>query len=314
MAQQISDPGFGTRVGRTSGRIVNADGSLNVRRVGDRFHITDVYHFLLTARWWKFVLLVFGVYMAVNLVFASVYIAIGTDQLTMMPDHTASQSFEAALLFSAQTLTTVGYGTLAPRTTFIGAVAAFEALTGLLLFGIFTGVTFGRFARIQPRITFSDEAVIGPLRDEMNAFMFRLVNERSSVVMDASATCLLVLAEPLKNQSARRYFQLPLEAPRITSLALNWTLVHPITTESPLFGLSDKELRDAKAEFLITIQAFDDTVGQSFYARMSYTADQIVRGRRFEPMFWTNEHGDVELHINKVHNHVEAELLPEVRV
>jgi len=231
-----------------------------------------------------------------------------------MPDHTASQSFEAALLFSAQTLTTVGYGTLAPRTTFIGAVAAFEALTGLLLFGIFTGVTFGRFARIQPRITFSDEAVIGPLRDEMNAFMFRLVNERSSVVMDASATCLLVLAEPLKNQSARRYFQLPLEAPRITSLALNWTLVHPITTESPLFGLSDKELRDAKAEFLITIQAFDDTVGQSFYARMSYTADQIVRGRRFEPMFWTNEHGDVELHINKVHNHVEAELLPEVRV
>lgn len=69
-----------------------------------------------------------------------------------------------------------------------------------------------------------------------------------------------------------------------------------------------------EAEFLVTITAFDDTVGQSFYARTSYTADYVIRGRRFEPMFWPNEHGDVELHINKVHDHVEAELLAEVPV
>lgn len=312
MAQQINDPGFGTKVGRASGRIVNPDGTLNVRRVGDTFHTSDIYHYLLTSRWYQFVLMVFAAYTFVNLVFAAVYITIGTEHITNVIAKTVVEELEAAFLFSAQTLTTVGYGNMAPRTTFVGAIAAFEALIGLLLFGIFTGVTYGRFARIQPRITFSEEAIIAPLRGERNAFMFRLVNERSSVVMDASANLLLAMLNPAKDASIRTFYSLNLEVSKINSLALNWTLVHPITEESPLFGLSVQDLKDAHAEFLVTVTAFDDTVGQNFYSRTSYTAKQIVAGRRFEPMFWTNEHGDVELHINKVHDHIEAELLPEV--
>ena len=108
-----------------------------------------------------------------------------------------------------------------------------------------------------------------------------------------------------------RFYNLPLESPKINSLALNWTLVHPITQDSPLFGLPIKELHTAQAEFLVTITAFDDTVRQTFYARTSYTAEQVVSGRKFEPMFWTTDQGDVELHVEKVHDHVEAELLPE---
>lgn len=311
MAQQISDPGFGTKVGRAGGRIINPDGTLNVRRIGDRFHTSDIYHFLLISRWSTFILLVFAVYTLVNLVFASIYMTIGTEHLTNILGKSLPNQFESAFLFSAQTLTTVGYGNLAPRTTFIGAIAAFEALLGLLLFGIFTGVTYGRFARIQPRITFSKEAIIAPLRGERNAFMLRLVNERSSVVMDASANLLLAMTDLSQNSAHRKFYSLPLEVTKINSLALNWTLVHAIVPESPLFGISHDDLVKSRAEFLVTITAFDDTVGQSFYARTSYTAEQVVLGRRFDPMFWTNEHGDVELHIGKVHDHIEAELLPE---
>lgn len=309
MAQQINDPGFGVKVGRVRGRIVNPDGSPNVRRFGDHFNTADIYHYLLTARWWAFVLMVLAAYTVVNMLFAALYLTIGTDQLTNVRTQSTREQFESAFLFSAQTLTTVGYGNLAPRTTLVGAIAAFEALIGLLIFGIFTGVTYGRFARIKARITFSNDAVVAPLRSERNAFMVRLVNERSSVIMDAQANLLLALTDHTQEKAGRRFYQLPLEVSKINSLALNWTLVHAINTDSPLYGLSEADLKKSHAEFLVTITAFDDSVGQSFYSRTSYTADQVRWGRRFEPMFWTNEEGDVELHINKVHDHIEANLV-----
>ncbi len=307
MAKQISDPGYGIKLGGT-GRVVNPDGSLNVRRHGDTFHISDMYHMFLTWSWTKFLLFTVVVYIVVNAVFGTIYLLIGTDQILNATDGDWWMELSDAMFFSAQTLTTVGYGNLAPRSPLVSAIASLEALAGLFIFGIFTGLSFGRFSRIKPRITFATHAVLAPHKDGRNAFMCRLVNERSSTIMDSTASVIVVMQDPNEPSHSRRYYQLPLDISHIASLALNWTLVHTITPESPLNGLTLADLTKLNAEFLITLTAFDDTVGQQFYARHSYRPQEIIEGSRYVSMFETLPTGDVTLHVDRIHDTTPAPL------
>ncbi|NQW31012.1 MAG: potassium transporter [Ignavibacteria bacterium] len=309
MAKQTTDPGFGIKVGAPTGRIINKDGSLNVIRNGERFHFSDVYHFVLMTSWTKFLLLTVAFYVVVNACFGTIYLLIGTSQIQNATSGTWWNELSDAMFFSSQTLTTVGYGNLAPGSALVSTVAAFEALTGLFIFGIFTGLSFGRFSRIKPRITFSKSAVVTKYSDTENALMCRIVNERVGMVMDAEASILLVMQEDSAHNSKRGYFTLPLELNHITSLALNWTLVHPITADSPLFGISTEDFVNRNSEILIIIKAFDDTVGESFYTRNSYRPHEVQWGVKFAPMFFTTAHGDVELHIDKIHDVLDSPLL-----
>ncbi len=309
MAKQINDPGFGIKLGGT-GRIVRRDGSLNVGRVGDRFHWSDLYHAALMWSWTKYLGLTLVLYIVVNAVFGTLYMLIGTDQILNAQDGDWWMELSDAMFFSAQTLTTVGYGNLAPGSPLVSAIASLEALAGLFIFGIFTGISFGRFSRIKPRITFAEKAVIGPHRDGYNGFMCRLVNERSSVVMDSTANLILVMQDPNEPQHNRRYYQLNLDISHISSLAINWTLVHTITSDSPLSGLRLADLVQRNAEFLVILTAFDDTVGQQFYSRYSYRPQEILEGAKYVSMFETLDSGDVTVHVDRVHDTTPMELYP----
>lgn len=310
MAKPSADPGFGIKYGRVTGRLIRPDGTVNLRRVGERFHPSDIYHTMVVVSWWRFFAATIAVYVVVNSFFATLYMAVGTEHIAQAPSADWMQSFETAVFFSAQTLTTVGYGDLAPHGALTNAIASFEALTGLILFGLVTGLSFARFAHIKPRILFSHNAIIAPHRDRLNGFMIRLVNERASYVMDASASVTLSLQDVHGASHNRRYYSLPLDVDSIKTLAMNWTLVHTITPDSPVYGITLQDLIDRNAEVLVILTAFDDTVGQQFYARTSYVPSEFVYGARFEPMFWPNEAGDIELHLEKTHATTPAELFP----
>jgi inward rectifier potassium channel len=309
MAQRpTSDPGFGIKYGRTTGRIVNRNGELNVLRRGETFHPSDVYHMLLTMSWTKFFAVTVAAYIIVNVLFGVIYMLLGTENILHSANGDWYEELGSAMFFSAQTLTTVGYGNLAPGSAWVSLVSALEAMAGLFIFGIFTGLAFGRFSRIKPRILFSEVAVVAPYKDEKNGFMLRLANERDSAIMDARATLFMVMQDENGSSHNRRYYELPLELDHLVSLALNWTLVHAITLDSPLYGISHQDLIDRNAEFLVILNAFDDTVGQHFYSRYSYKGNEVAWGSKFEQMFTTTEHGDVELHIEKMHHTTPAEL------
>ena len=258
--------------------------------------------------WGRYIVTTIAIYVGVNLSFALLYFVIGNDQIDGTLGGTTWQRFAEAAYFSAQTLTTVGYGALHPGSGLVSAIAALEAMFGLLLFGVFTGLTFGRFSRIKPRISFSDEAIIAPYRDGQNALMFRLANERDGAIMNAKVSVLLVVEFTEDDRLKRRYFDLSLEIKEIKSLALSWTIVHPITTDSPLLRLREQDLQEVNAEVIVIMEAFDDTVSQNFYARKSYSAHEIAIGRKFVPMFQDDHRGSVELDMDKLGVHEEVDL------
>jgi inward rectifier potassium channel len=98
----------------------------------------------------------------------------------------------------------------------------------------------------------------------------------------------------------RDYKVLKLERSKVFFFPLTWTIVHPIDTDSPLYGKTAADLELLQAETLILIKGYDDTFSQTVHARYSYRYDEIEWNARFEPAFHVDEEGDLVLEINKV--------------
>ncbi|MEO6420751.1 MAG: ion channel, partial [Polyangiaceae bacterium] len=69
-------------------------------------------------------------------------------------------SFEDAFFFSVQTLATIGYGTMAPQTTFTHVLVTVESILGVIAVGSLAGVAFARLSRPQARVLFTNKIVI----------------------------------------------------------------------------------------------------------------------------------------------------------
>ena len=272
------DLGLGLKTGPRRG--VNKDGSFNVRRVGaPAFRPYELYHQLIAMPLSRFIGILLAGYLTANLCFGSLYTLLGLEHFAKASG--APMGFLDAFFFSAQTLTTVGYGHIYPLGTLASLVAAVESLVGLLAFAVATGLLYGRFSRPHARVLFSRHAVVAPFRGG-RAFMFRIVNERSNQLIEVEANVTLSFLDP--ETGNRQFSALKLERTRINLFPSNWTLVHPMDAESPLAGLGEAELRAADAEFIVLIKAFDDTFAQTVYARSSYKAEEVAWGQRFLPM------------------------------
>ena len=288
-------------LGRTGGRSrsVNKDGSFNVLRVGlPRLRLYEVYHHLITMGWAPFLGLLFAGYLVTNALFALVYLGIGMEHFVRLGGSRFPDRALDAFFFSAQTLTTVGYGQISPRGPLASAVAALESLLGLLSFALATGLLYGRFSRPQACLRFSVLAVVAPYQ-KITGFMFRLVNMRSNQLIEVEATVSLSLQEDPAIES-RSYVLLPLERSKIHLFPSSWTVVHPIDETSPLQGMTEADLRRANAEFIVLIKAFDDTFSQTIYARTSYTAEEVRWGSRFRPMAALRADGMTEMDVRRL--------------
>ena len=201
--------------------------------------------------------------------------------------------------FSSHTLSTVGYGNISPRGMAANGVASFEALIGVLGLAVATGLLFGRVSRPSARIGFSEAAVIAPYQ-EITALEFRIINRRPNILVDTEARILLMTVESTEGEPRRKFEFLKLERESVLFLATPWTIVHPIDSESPLFGKTAADLARLQAEILILIKAFDDTFAQSVQQRYSYRHDEFIWGRRFAPAFFIGKEGDLVIELDKI--------------
>jgi len=78
---------------------------------------------------------------------------------------------------------------------------------------------------------------------------------------------------------------LDLEFAKVNSLSLSWTLVHPITKESPLYGFSSQDFTAISGEIFVFIKTFDDMFSTVVASSSSYTFDEVVYGGKFKPMY-----------------------------
>jgi inward rectifier potassium channel len=293
------DPGLTQQVSGVLRRAINKDGSFNVLRRGGSWRDTHPYLYLINTSWTKFFAIVFAGYIAVNLIFALIYYSLPAPQIVGTDAPSGLARFMNDFFFSSHTLTTVGYGNFAPAGLLANSIAALEALVGLLSFALATGLTFGRVSKPSAKFGFSANAVIAPYQ-ERTSLQFRIVNQRSNVLIELQASIILMTVEPVDGKFVRQYTALPLERDRVYFFPLTWTIVHPIDESSPLYGKSAADLERLQAEVLILIKAFDDTFSQNVNARYSYRYDEIEWSAKFAPAFHIDEQGEMVLDVDRV--------------
>ena len=302
------DLGFGKFVSAKSRRrLVNRDGTFNVRRTGlGLFERVSLYHFLLEISWPRFLGLAALSYILAKAVFAAAYVALGREALNGLEATSALAAFGEAFFFSVYTFSTIGYGDVTPVSWQAGVVVTLESLAGLASFGLAAGLMFARFARPNARIIFSRNALIAPYKGG-RSFEFRIVNSRKNQIIELSAR--VILARRTREGGGRSYRELSLERERVAIFPLSWTIVHPIDDSSPLAGLSPEELHASEAEFLVLLTGFDETFAQTVHARSSYRADELVYGARFASMF-DHDEGDGLLSVDlaRIHEVLSAPL------
>jgi inward rectifier potassium channel len=301
---EFNDLGFGTRLAEQKSRLLNRDGSFNIERRGlPRLYALNIYQVLIRQSWPRFILTVLVYYVTVNLLFCLLYLALGVDNLVGLDHSSALVRFWDAFFFSAQTLTTVGYGRISPIGFATSMTAAFESLAGLMGFALATGLLYARFSRPQARMLFSRNALISPYRGG-TALMFRVANGRRNEMIETEIQVALSMAGP---DGTRRFFELPLERRSINFFPLSWTIVHPIDENSPLRGMGAEDFR-TNGELFIQMKSFDDVFSQTLYIRSSYRFEDIVYGAKFTFIFGRNESGATTIDLHRLDEHEPAEL------
>ena len=300
--KESAEIGFGTKNYNESVRFLNQDGTVNVKRkVSDKHIGFDLYHWLLGITWTQFFVLVFVSYVIVNTLFAVVYFTIGAETFGGMDVGAGSEKFYQLFFFSAQTLTTVGYGHIYPNSVFTSTVSSIESMLGLMGFALVTGILYGRFSKPKADLQYSNEAVVAPYKD-VTGYMFRVANKKQNELIETECQVILAINNP---ETAKRDFHfLDLERNKINLLPLTWTVVHPIDDKSPMYGLAEKDLKQRDAEFIILIKSITDTYFQTVYSRMSYKATEIVWNAKFVPMKqMPHKDGSISINLNDIHSY-----------
>jgi inward rectifier potassium channel len=284
--QDLRDLGFGAVVSRESHeRLLNRDGSFNVRRTGLRFWSSfSAYHAMLTIPWWQFFGATAILYLIVNAAFAAGYLACGPGALGSETAGMLNHTYLRAFFFSVQTLATIGYGQVVPIGTPANSLVTLESLVGLMGFGVVTGLMFARFSRPTAKVLFSRHALIAPYQT-VTALEFRVANARSNELIEVSAKVLLSRFEEVDGIRTRRYYPLDLERSGVVFLPLTWTVVHPINESSPLFGETPQSLRESQSELLVLLKAFDEIFSTTVETRTSFIPDEVLFGYRFANAF-----------------------------
>jgi inward rectifier potassium channel len=280
------DLGFGDKVAReTRLRFLNRDGTFNVQRKGlYKASFLNLYHFLLTMRWSRFLMLVLLLYFLSNVVFGSLYAILGDGSLVDTSEAPMHNILLRGFFFSVQTFATIGYGTIHPIGILPNLLVTVESYYSLLANALITGLVFARFSRPEAKIIFSENAVIAPYRNA-RGLMLRLVNNRNNQLIELKAQVLYARFVDENGNFVRRFDLLKLERERVSFFPLSWTIVHPIDENSPLHGCTEEDLRENDAEILVVISAIDETFAQLVHTRTSYKIDELKFGYKFSNIY-----------------------------
>jgi len=304
-----NESGLGTNSTLNAGRFFKRDGTPNIEVGGMTFwERINWYHALLNMPRWKFALLVLFFFISINLLFAFAYLFIGIEHLGGMVASSNAEKFGEAFFFSAQTFTTVGYGRINPIGFWASVTAAFEALCGLMSFALATGLLYGRFAKPKAYIRYSKNALLAPFKDGV-ALMFRMVPYTKNYLVNVEVKVTIAMKVTEDGAVKNKFYNATLDIAKANTMTSNWTLVHPINEDSPLYSLTKEDINNASLEMLIFVQGFDESFSNTVVSRTSYTADEFVYGAKFLPMYGPAADGTKTiLHIDKLNDYEPAKL------
>jgi inward rectifier potassium channel len=257
----------------------------------------DPYHLLLIIPWSAFLLLIAVMYLGTNGIFALAYLTGGDCVENARPG-----SFLDMFFFSVQTLASIGYGAMYPKTTYCNIIVTIEAMAGPVGIAVMTGLAFARFSRPTARVMFSRVAVITP-HDRMPTLIFRTANQRGNQILEAQMQVYLIRDEvTAEQQFIRKIYDLQLIRNTSPSFTLTWLGMHTINESSPLYGMSAESLIETNTIITVLLTGIDETIAQVVHVRHDYNAREILWNYRFVDVLYRTDEGHRYIDYNFFHD------------
>lgn len=201
----------------------------------------DSYHHVLSLSWPRFALFLVISYVAINLLFATLYAVGGNCIAEMTPGN-----FPEAFFFSVETLATVGYGHTYPANFYGHLIVTLEIFIGMIWLAVITGLIFVRFSRPTARILFSSSILIGRFDGRLN-LMFRVANLRHTSMVDACFRMIFSRDELVREgNEVRRFYELKIYPHRMITFPAALVIRHVIDEESPSHSFSPPQFRSRR--------------------------------------------------------------------
>ena len=309
-------PGLYNHQGYQMGRpaLVRKGGQYRISYKGignkGRWFILDLYQTLVDMKWRWVTIIVFATFIFVYLVFAILWYLMGLSHgdfehigdPNWKPCVVNMRNFADALLFSIETQTTIGFGTLWPDTDCIGILPLvyLQVTVGFMIETLVLGFVLVKIARPKHRrntLLYSSVACICKEEGEI-VFQVRLGDMRQSHLVDAKAYGIFI-----KDRVSDEGVHYPLFQHHMDFNAhgmddrvfLIWPLVlnHRITEDSPLYGMKPEEILHANNfEIVVILEGTIESTGEVCQARTSFTSKDILWGYRFANIVeFDHEHG-----------------------
>jgi inward rectifier potassium channel len=281
-----NDLGLGRLVANTSrGRFVNRDGTPSSRKYGlgaqraERFYLAA-----LEASWPRFLWWLAGVLLLINGLFAVAFRSLGPGALAGAESLGMEDPFLRALSFSVGVFTTTGVDGVHPVGSTANWLMIVESLVGILFLIMAAGLVLARLLRPRMQLRFSESLIVAPYEGG-RGLMFRMVNERPGQVSDVRVRVALAWFEMFDGVRERNFHALQLERDQVELFNLHWTVVHPIDASSPLRGMTPDDLREAEAEFVVSVTAHEESFSSTVRQRTSYKWDEMRWDVKFASIF-----------------------------
>jgi inward rectifier potassium channel len=284
---------------KTNRRTFNDHGLAAVKRIGvNHFSVTEIYNSLIMMTWPTFFLLLLFLFLCLTFSFTVINAVVGFEHFTGIASSGWFAKFCEIFLYNAQTLTTVGSENIIPVGFLNKIILTIESMTAMIGAAVITGLLYARFSRPCSGIIYSTNLLVAPYRAQGKALMLRIANKKKNEVVEVHARFYLVTNELATLK--REVKELQLERHNIPLLAHTWTLVHPITTESPLYDFEWKDNNKVQYEIMAWFSGTDRITGQNVFSGRSYLLHEVMHNARFTPCLDVNDDDLFVLHLNRV--------------
>jgi len=247
----------------------------------------DPYHLMLSVSWKIFFLSIAIGYVALNSIFAVLYLLGGDSLVGARPGN-----FEDAFFFSVQTFASIGYGVMSPKTSYAHIIVTLEAILSLLTIAIVTGLGFSRFSRPTSRVIFSQNVLITTYNG-LPTLILRAANARHNHIVEAQAQLYFTRDETtLEGTKIRRFYALELARSHTPSFMLSWNIMHTINEQSPLYQVTTQDFHEFDGQLIVSIAGVDETANYSIHVRNTYNAEEVLWDHHFIDIIYTDEVGD----------------------
>jgi len=199
--------------------------------------------------------------------------------------------FPSALLFSVETMTTIGYGSrhIEDRCPQIIFVVIVQSFMGVIILGILTGLVMSKFQYLgrarRNMIKFSKEAVVMLLEKRLYLVVM-VADEADSNLIGVTTSALLVQESVTQEGQHLLYYTEKLQfgisrgSNRIPYL---WPvcLIHAIDRDSPMWEWTPEQWETGSWEIMVWIKGSGAHSGATVTGRSSWVAGEVSWGRAF---------------------------------